>query len=73
VVQKKEPEPKENSKLYSNFQMRLKGATKSIDDLIASIDDDNREFKGEIDVCYKELDKIALERRQKALPMVPGE
>jgi hypothetical protein len=52
--------------------MRLKGATKSIDELINSIDDDNLEFKGEIDNCYEELEKIATERKIKALPIVPG-
>ena len=42
--------------------MRLKGATKSIDELLEIIDDDNQEFKEEIDDCYKELDSIKIER-----------
>jgi len=52
--------------------MRLKGATKSIDELIESIDDDNQEFKGQIDTCYEDLEKLATERKIHSLPMVPG-
>ena len=52
--------------------MRLKGATKSIDELMSIIDEDNREFKGEIDDCYKELDRIAIERKTLSIPIIPG-
>ena len=52
--------------------MRLKAQTKSIDELISSIDDNNSELRGEILECYDEMEEIAEERKQKMYPIVPG-
>ena len=63
----------EEPKVYSDFQMHLKWSTASIDKLITSMDENNDEFREEIDQCQDALEELADEKRTNMYPQVPGQ
>ena len=53
---------------YTEFERKILERTKGIEELVASMDDNNDELKDELDECNDEMQSLGEEKRNRNLP-----
>ena len=57
-----------SKRAYTEFERNILERAKGIEELVASMDDNNEELKDELDECNDEMQLLGEEKRNKNLP-----
>ena len=60
-------------RIYNEFETKILENAESIEQLIASIDENNNDLRNDIDECNDEMFLCQEEKRKQNLPFIPGQ